>query len=236
MKLAVSKCSAQMLMLLPCVCTLGLADTKFGGGDLNQAVNWSNGLPAAGNVGAIAVDGWNGTTVFGFGGGAIVNHTRGTITSSDGFNFIRGDTWYMSGGKLFTRYFLSNGQYGNTVINVSGGLVELTDVAGNQHMGVANGGTLNISGSAVLDGTQATLPVQTGGTLDIASDWTGTWTWGIYSGNEWETHFTSGQITLGGDTLDAAAFAEKFDVLDSGRTLELKHSVPTAPGTVLLVR
>ena len=45
--------------------------------------------------------------------------------------------------------------------------VELADVDGTQHLGVANGGTLNISGSVVIDGTQATTDVQTGGFGDL---------------------------------------------------------------------
>ncbi len=94
------------------------AATTFLGGNLDSAASWDNGLPGAGNVGTISVDGSNGTTVFNFGGGSIVNQTAGTITSSDGFNLTNG-TWNLSGGAVLPRYFLSNGS--GTVINVSGG-------------------------------------------------------------------------------------------------------------------
>jgi len=204
------------------------ADTIFQGGNLNQAGSWNNGLPSSSNPGTIAVDGTNGSTVFGFGGGAVVDQTAGTITSGDGFNYNQGDTWNMSGGTIITRYFLSNG--GSTVFNLSGGTIELADVTGTQHMGVANGGTFNVSGSVVLDGTQATVNVQTGGTIDIASTWTGSWTWGIYSGDDWKNLFTGNLIEVDGANIDGATFDTMFAVTDGGQTLSM---IPE-PSTLIL--
>ena len=115
------------------------AATAFLGGDLNLAGGWSNGLPGTGNPGTIGVDGTNGSTVFNFGNGSVVDQSAGTITSTDGFN-LTGGTWNMGGGRIRCRYFLSNGA--GTVINLSGGRVELKDAAGTQYVGVANGGIL----------------------------------------------------------------------------------------------
>ena len=203
------------------------AATVFLGGNLNSAGSWDNGLPSSSNPGTIAVDGSNGTTVFNFGSGSVVDQTAGTITSSDGFNLTNG-TWNLSGGGIKPRYFLSNG--GSTVINVSGGLVELKNVSGTQHMGVANGGRLNVSGSAVLDGTQATVAVQTGGTIDFASGWTGSWTWGTYSGTNWRDLLTTNSaMKLDGASIDGPTFDSTFVVTDGGQTLSMPGGPPPPP-------
>lgn len=195
------------------------AATNFVSGSINTAGNWDNGLPNQGNVGTIAANGTNASTVFGYGAGSITNLTAGTLTSGDGFNITSG-TWNVSGGKVITRYFLSNGS--NTVINLSGGSVELGNVAGTRHMGTANGGTLKISGSVVLDGTRATTGVQTGGTIDFSSEWTGSWTWGTYSGDDWRAWFTSNpDVKVDGVNIDATSFNSTFLVSNSGKTLEL---------------
>jgi hypothetical protein len=73
----------------------------------------------------------------------------------------------------------------------------------------------------VLDGTQATTVVQTGGTVDIDSNWTGTWIWGIHSGYDWENLFTAGSITLDGAPLDLAGFEANFAVTNDGKTLQI---------------
>lgn len=195
------------------------AATIFQGGNLNLSASWNNGLPGASNPGTIAVDGTNGTTVFNFGGGSIVNQTAGIITSADGFN-LTGGMWNLSGGSILPRYFLSNGS--STVINFSGGLVQLKDVTNAQHMGVANGGRLNISGSAVLDATQATTVVQTGGTIDFASSWTGSWTYGTYSGSDWRNLLTTNSaMKLDGASITPAIFDEMFSVSPDGKTLSM---------------
>jgi hypothetical protein len=195
------------------------AATTFNGGNLNQAASWSNGLPAPGNDGTIAVSGSNGTTVFNFGSGSVVHQNAGTITSADGFN-LTGGTWNLSGGRTVTRYFISNGS--GTVINLSGGTVELSDVSGTQYIGVVNNGTMNISGSAVLDGTQASAAVQTTGTLNFASDWIGSWTWGPYAGSAWRDLLTgSSGVRLDGAGITGAVFDASFVVTNGGKTLAL---------------
>lgn len=138
-----------------------------------------------------------------------------------------GATWNISGGSITGRYIIANGA--TNIINISGGSLVLTDHPSTQHMGVANGGNLNISGSAVLDGTFATAVVQTGGNIDIATGWTGSWT---YNGNDlatWETLFTSGNITSGGATIDAGTFNSNYAV--TGNTLT---AIPEPSSTALL--
>ncbi|MDD2598896.1 MAG: hypothetical protein PHO37_06705 [Kiritimatiellae bacterium] len=224
-KLTVIKPLMIAVTMLTLIAPFAGAATLFTNGNINVAGSWTNGLPAAGNVGTIDVDGWNGISVFNFGSGSIVNQSAGVITSSDAFN-LQGGTWNLFGGKIVARYFLANGGK----INLSGGSVALADVTGTRHMGVANNGTLNISGSAILDGTHATTFVQTtGGTIDIASDWNGSWRWGTYSGSEWQNHFTSGQFKLGGKTLDATLFNAWFNVTEGGKTLALKEQTYFMP-------
>lgn len=193
--------------------------TELIGGDILSFDSWTNGLPNADSPGTIAVDGSNGSTLLGFGAGSVIDMIDGTITSDDGFNMNGGGTWNISGGKLFSRYILANGV--NSIFNLSGGLLELADVDGAQHMGAANGGGFNVSGTVVLDGSQATTNVQTGGTVDIDSNWTGTWTWGIHSGYDWENLFLAGSITLDEAPLDAEGFAANFAVTNGGQTLAI---------------
>jgi len=223
-----------LTLVLLSVAFVGIADaaTVFQGGNLNVAGSWDNGLPSSSNPGTIAVDGSNGTTVFNFGSGSVVDMTAGTITSTgtNGFNITNG-TWNFSGGKIVTRYFLSNGS--STVFNLSGGTIELSNVSGTQHMGAANNGTFNVSGSVVLDGTQATTVVQTGGTVDIASSWTGSWTWAPYSGNSWRNLFTGNLIELDGANIDGATFDATFLVTDGGQTLSIIPEPSTFALTVL---
>jgi hypothetical protein len=133
----------------------------------------------------------------------------------------------MTGGRIEARYVLANGQNSpNTTINISGGVVFLTDVDGAQHMGAANGGTWNVSGDAILDGTNATLEIQTGGTVNISSDWTGEWIWGIYSGEDWQNLFLSGLMTFDGEILDLEGFNANFIVSPDGTTLSRPSGVP----------
>ncbi|NQT41149.1 MAG: PEP-CTERM sorting domain-containing protein [Planctomycetes bacterium] len=208
------------------------AATIFQGGNLNVAASWDNGVPSSSNPGTIAVDGSNGSTVFNFGSGSVVDQTGGIITSGDGFNMTNG-TWNLSGGAVLPRYFLSNG--GSTLINVNGGLVELKDVGGTQHMGVANGGTMNISGTAVLDGTQATTVVQTGGSIDFKPDWTGSWTYGTHSGTDWKDLLTTNSaMKLDGASIDGATFDSTFSVTPDGMTLSMPGgSTPPPPASAI---
>ena len=202
--------------------------TGFLGGDLLTPANWSNGIPSAFAIATINVDGTIAISNIGFGANTTVNMTAGTLDSgTNGFNTVGGGVWNISGGKIIARYLIANSQTGASTINLSGGIVELADVTGTQYIGVAHGGTLNISGTAVLDATQASqdfpTTANTGptsyGTVDIKSNRTGTWTWGTHSGTDWENLFLTGIIKLDGAVLDLAGFEANFIVTDGGRTL-----------------
>ena len=208
--------------------TVVQADTNLlPGGDISSAGGWDNGLPSPDNPGTIAVDGISTVTTFGW-DGSVINHTSGDIvcTATNGFNMFRGGTWNMSGGSITARYILSNSDQGDCLFNFSGGTAILADVEGTQHMGVANSGMMTISGSFIADGTHATVDVQaTSGTIDIASDWTGYWTWAPYSGTDWKTIVTAGDadngFRLDGEIIDAATFDARFLVTDDGKTLSM---------------
>lgn len=114
--------------------------TTFTGGSLSDVNHWDNGLPAAGNVGALNVDGdQTATTVIFFSGG-IINHTGGTITAGNNFNMTSG-TWNMSGGAINMRYGLVNSSA--ATFNLRGGLVTVTQ---NYYFKAFNTGILNVSG------------------------------------------------------------------------------------------
>ena len=72
----------------------------FLGGAIETATNrTANTLPSSGNVGTVAVDGTAGVAAatFGFGAGAVVTQTAGTITGA--MNMLSG-TWNLQDGEL----------------------------------------------------------------------------------------------------------------------------------------
>lgn len=156
----------------------------FNGGNLAVAGNWSSGLPTSVNPGEINVNGTTPGATIGFGAGSVVNFLGGNLTDPNpaattgpAFNLVSG-TWNQSGGSIVSRFFLSNGA--NTVYNISGGLIAVKPAV-NSQLGIANGGTLNISGSAVLDATGAgsgflILSGANPGVINFAPGWTGSFT------------------------------------------------------------
>lgn len=204
---------------------MGASQITLDAGTLNVAANWSNGLPGPANPGTIAVDGFTGVTDFNFGAGSVANQVAATITSSDGFN-LTGGTWNLTGGGIEARYVFANSS--GAAINLGGGTVTLRAAKGNQHLGAANGGTWNLSDAVVLDATHANQPLQTAGTLNIASGWSGSWTYGTRGGNAWRDLFLAGTIKFDGQTLDLAGFEEHFEVIHEGRTLRPASSSPVA--------
>lgn len=206
--------------------TAGAATSLTEGSNLNAGGSWDNGLPSSRNDGTINVtSATNGTTVFGFGGDTVTNLISGTVTADDGFNLTSG-TWNMTGGKIITRYFLSNGA--STTFNMSGGEIELKAASSN-FISTANGGTFNISGSATLNAaTGATQSMSDpNGDIDFASDWTGQWSVGSFAGDSWKTLFTTDpSMKVNGANIDAATFDSTFTVSNGGQTLALTNPVP----------
>jgi len=139
--------------------------------------------------------------------------------------------------------FEPNGAAPGGTITIKGGFMShaagggTADLFGNSQAGTMNvwGGTVicpnfnfsagssYIGGDAVLSGANGTF-----GALDISSSWIGYFTITAFSGSDWETQFTSGNITLNGTALDAAGFAEHFYVSDSGKTLNPAAGVETS--------
>ncbi|MCF7974604.1 MAG: discoidin domain-containing protein [Phycisphaerae bacterium] len=218
-----------VLLLMLLLGTVIQAQTNLlPGGDVSSAGGWDNGKPAAGNPGTITVDGVTTVTTFGYGADGVINHLSGDIvcTGTNGFNMVQSGTWNMSGGSIIGRYILSNGQNGNCTFNFSGGKAILSDVDGTQHMGVANNGMMTVSGSFTVDGTQATVMVQaTSGIINILPGWTGSWTWGTYSGLDWKAIVTAGEgnngFRLDGEIIDEATFNATFQITNGGQTLSM---------------
>ena len=213
-----------LALVLSSVALAGLADAAtiltVVGGDIETAASWDNGLPSATNPGTIAINAsMNASDTFNF--GAVVDHTAGDIVCADGFNMMSG-TWNMSStGKIDPRYFLSNGS--STVFNISAGLIELKSSSTN-FISTANGGKLNVSGSAVLNAaTNAAQSISTpNGDINFATGWTGSWSVGSFSGNDWKNLFTSDtDMKVDGANIDAATFDATFVVTDGGQTLSM---------------
>jgi hypothetical protein len=94
---------------------------------------------------------------------------------------------------------------------------------------------MTISGSFTADGTHATMEVQATGIINIFSDWSGSWTWGTYSGDNWKTIVTAGAgdngFRLDGEIIDAETFNANFQVTNDGKTLSLIKRKAHSPNT-----
>lgn len=206
------------------------------GSDLNAPASWSNGLPSAGNEGTIDVSSaTNSQTVFGFGADSVTNLVGGTITADDGFNLLGAGTWNMSGGKIITRYFLANGQTGPTIFNMSGGEIELKSDSSN-FISTANGGILNISGSALLNAATGAAQSMSDPNDDInfSADWTGQWSVGSFTDDSWKDLFTTDpSMKYDGAHIDGTTFDSLFTVSDGGQSLALANPIPE-PSTLSL--
>jgi len=173
------------------------------------------------------------------------------ITVDDGTMDVAGDilsgdesTMTFNGGTVsWGGSFEPSGSPGGTIA-INGGTFTGTAAAGTTFGNVAGGGVIvaggtitasnfdfsdggfdptTIGGGAVLVGDSATF-----GWCDIRPDWTGSFTLTGFSGTDWESEFTSGNITLDGATLDAAAFALDFTVTPDGQTLTYTPNMETA--------
>lgn len=210
-------------------------------GSIYTGTNYDAGLPGTGNDGTIAIDATipDGSPVFAAGTYSIT-HSAGALTAVDEFNLRVNSggalTWNMTGGTVSARYFLANSGAGTVTFNMSGGSIVLANVSGTQQVGAANGAIFNLSGSGVIDAANSTEAVLlTGGsTIDIATDWTGSWTHGFYDGNAnaWRDLFVATSITYNGGAIDGTTFDTTFVVTDNGQTLAL---VPEPSSAVMVL-
>jgi len=208
------------------------------GGDITKAAGWDNGLPTSSNPAFIAVDGVINDDTWGFGRDTLITQIAGILDGgSKTMNFGAfngtdgGGTWNMSGGTITVRAININAT-SNSTLNISGGALVLNhtgiDLGKGAHISASKAGSyLNISGTAVLDETNATKERNTGGNYDIASDWTGYWTCGVYSGDDWKNFIVDvDYFTVDGAAIDAATFDGLFVVSDDGKTLSMNLMNP----------
>lgn len=205
-------------------------------GNIRVDAGWSNNKPSANNEGTVAVDGVSSNSdLIGYGTGAIVNHTAGDIvaqvvgTKRRGFNLNGGGTWVMTNGSITARYFNANGS--NAVFDLSGGsfILDTADTSITQFQ-MNNGGLYKISGSVILDGSDATASplVGSGAGYDISSSWTGSWIQGNHSGTDWKTVFTGNAgYMLDGVSISNQVFDDNFLISSDGKTLTLGTSSDT---------
>ena len=207
------------------------------GGNIRVNSGWSNNLPSVTNEGTVEVDGViSGSDVFGYGAGAIVNHTAGNIvaqvigTKRRGFNMNGGGTWVMSGGSITVRYINANGP--NSILDLNGGtiIIDTADTSVAQFQ-MNNGGQYRISGDVVLDGSDASVSplVGSGSGYEISSSWTGSWIQGNHSGMDWKTVLTGNPgYRLNGVSITSQIFDDNFLISSDGQTLTLGNS--SGPG------
>ena len=234
------KKKVMLILLAAAMVTIAVPAVQAGtinvvGGDITKGAGWDNGLPTSTSPGFIAVDGVINDDTFGYGSDTVITQTAGTIDGGaktmnwGAFNGTNGGgTWNMSGGTITVRAFNANcAASGNSIFNISGGALVLNhtgiDLGKGAHISSSKEGShINISGSAVLDESNATKERNTGGYYDIASDWTGYWTCGVYSGDSWKNFVVDvANFTVDGAPIDAATFDALFVVSDDGKTLSL---------------
>lgn len=228
----------KILLSLAIVCLSALTATAAtslnSGGNVRVATGWSNGLPSSTNEGTISVNGiFTGSDTFGYGAGAIINHTSGNIvaqvqgTKRRGMNMNGRGTWEMSGGSITARYINANGS--NSIFDLSGGVVILQSADNSTVQFQTNSsGLMKVSGDVVLDGSDSTASPLVGSGLgyEISSGWTGSWIQGNHSGSDWKTVLTSDSgFKLDGVSITNQLFDENFQISGDGRTLSMLVSV-----------
>jgi len=220
----------QTLAALGALALVGSASaaTTFNGGDIHTSTDWTNGLPASGNDGTIAVGGSAGSTSILWGG--TVTQTAGDIvaTGTNGCNLRNGTTWNMSGGSFAARYFNANGAH----FIATGGTFILANT-GTSVIQTNGTGTWTIGGSFSIDATFADgAPSTTGAGYLFQSGWTGSWIQGNFSGTTWKDTLTGDpDFKLDGTSIDSTIFDNNFLVSADGKTLTM---VPEPSSLALL--
>jgi len=111
---------------------------------------------------------------------------------------------------------------------MSGGEIELKSDSSN-FISTANGGIMNISGSALLNAATGAAQSMSdpNGDIDFAPNWTGEWSVGSFSGDAWKTLFTTDpSMKYEGGNIDGATFDSTFTISDGGQTLSLTNPIP----------
>ena len=183
----------------------------------------------------------NNTAVFNLQGGSIENVGRLRIQADSIFNQSGGSinavagaqTGEITGGNLGSAYNMTGGtasfvtlNLNSTALNFSGGNFTLTNLGTNNIQRLTIDGNANISINSSTDIAQGRfnflnnwLPTGTGASLTVQG-------WGF---SDFESVFTSGRIQYDSVIIDAATFADTFQV--SGSTL----TVIPEPGTFALL-
>lgn len=173
----------------------------------------------------------------------IVNNA--TVNATDDM-FIQTGTLILNAGSVTSAAddYEANASTGTLIVN--GGTHTTVDSFGTQGVATVvidlNGGSISaarmrFAGGNTSVGGDATLTTgslyELGGTVNIETGWTGSWTVTGHSGSSWETILTNvaNGFKYNGDTIDAASFATNFEVINSGQTLQL---VPE-PGSLALL-
>ncbi len=90
----------------------------------------------------------------------------------------------------------------------------------------------SVGGSAVLASAGASTTFSDAkGAIDILPDWTGSWTVGSFSGDDWKTKVTDSAngFTLDGAAIDATVFDANFSVTPDGTTLSIPAAIANMP-------
>lgn len=177
------------------------------GGTITAGQDWS--FTGGSNVifagGALNVTGdvlVNNGSIMRFDGGTIGwGGELGTGAASTGTVVINDGTFTGGVGSSF------GSATGTGSIDINGGTVNTTTFD-------FSGGSASLGGDAVLSGNSATF-----GALDIGGDWSGSFTISGFSGTDWESQFTSGNVTVSGQTIDSTLFAMNFTLSNGGQTI-----------------
>lgn len=212
---------------------------KDGDGSIMNAANWSNGLPAAGNDGTIALDSnSNKSMIFNRLGASTVQFTAGTLTQTGArgrINLGGGATWSVEGGAIHCSGYLLISE---ATINVSSGSVTtspLKNISKNYkygYFGTTKTGQINISDSGVISTKKALRSHR----IDFATGWTGSWTVSDFtSAADWKAlivNATSPSWTYNGKGITTnTEFDAVFNVSTDGKTLSI---VPNPSSAALL--
>lgn len=175
----------------------------------------------------------------------VVNN--GTITAGDDIFTANGTITFNAGssGQAFGTTDSGKGDLqaqGTGTLTINGGTHSAARKFGGQSTAVLNflggsatcsvlqlSGATTIGGDATATATGTTATSDLRGAVNILSTWSGSLTANNFNAATWESVVT-GSWTLDGVAIDAASFADNFEVLDGGKTLAIPE-----PTTISLI-